>query len=116
MPVLFNQIKNFARDSVPFFLSSPLWKGRRHIPFLRFLRLQIIFASVEPLICLPWFKGLWLPISKGDSGLTGNYYLGLHEFREMAFAAQLLKPGDLFVDIGANQGSYSLIASGLCRA
>ena len=116
MTRLLNQIKSFIRFSIPIFLDHPLWEGRRHLPFLRFLRLQIIFALGETNICLPWFTGLWLPICKGDSGLTGNYYLGLHEFRDMAFTAQLLKPGDLFVDIGANLGSYSLIASGLCKA
>lgn len=116
MTRLLNQIKSFTRFSIPIFLVHPLWEGRRHLPFLRFLRLQIMFALGEANICLPWFTGLWLPICKGDSGLTGNYYLGLHEFRDMAFTAQLLKPGDLFVDIGANIGSYSFIASGLCKA
>lgn len=116
MTRLLNQIKSFTRYSIASFLVHPLWKGRRLVPFFRFLRLQIIFTLGETNICLPWFTGLWLPICKGDSGLTGNYYLGLHECRDMSFTAHLLKPGDLFVDVGANLGSYSLIASGLCKA
>ena len=59
---------------------------------------------------------LILPLRKGDTGLSGNYYFGLHDFRDMAFASYLLRTGDLFVDIGANLGSYSLIASGICGA
>lgn len=34
----------------------------------------------------------------------------------MAFLLHLLRPGDLFVDAGANIGAYSILASGVCRA
>jgi len=53
---------------------------------------------------------------KGLTGITGNIYTGLHEFYDMAFLLHFLRPGDLFFDIGANVGSYSLLASGVCRA
>ena len=46
------------------------------------------------------------------TGATGNYYCGLHEFEDMAFVANLLRPNDHFVDIGANVGSYTILASG----
>ena len=108
--------RSFFRYSVPEFLAHPLWIGHRHSPFLRFARLQAFYAFGEKHIYMPWIGELMLPIRHKDSGLTGNYYLGLHEFRDMAFAAHLLRPGDLFVDIGANLGSYSLIASGVCSA
>ena len=105
------------KHSFPFLVSHPLWReGARYKPFLRFLRLQALFAFGEREVCMPWFHGLMLPVRKGDSGLSGNYYVGLHEFRDMAFVSHFLAPGDLFVDIGANLGSYSLIASGVCGA
>ena len=50
------------------------------------------------------------------TGATGNIYCGLHEFADMAFALHLLRPDDLFLDIGANVGSYSVLASGVCGA
>jgi FkbM family methyltransferase len=50
------------------------------------------------------------------TGATGNVYCGLHEFVEMAFLLHLLRPEDLFLDIGANIGSYTILASKLCRA
>lgn len=34
----------------------------------------------------------------------------------MAFLLHLLRPGDVFVDAGANIGAYSLLASGVCGA
>jgi FkbM family methyltransferase len=50
------------------------------------------------------------------TGATGNIYCGLHEFAEMGFALHLLRPNDLFLDVGANIGSYTILAAGLCRA
>ena len=44
------------------------------------------------------------------TGATGNIYCGLHEFHEMAFFLQCLRPGDLFLDVGANIGSFSVLA------
>ncbi len=57
-----------------------------------------------------------LPIISGDTGLTGNYYFGLDEFDDMAFALHILHENEQFIDVGANLGSYSLIASGLAKA
>ena len=46
------------------------------------------------------------------TGATGNYYCGLHEFEDMSFLLHYLRPQDLFVDVGANVGSYTILASG----
>lgn len=53
---------------------------------------------------------------KGLTGITGNIYTGLHEFEDMAFLLHFLMPQDYFIDIGANVGSYTLLASGICGA
>ena len=50
------------------------------------------------------------------TGVTGNIYCGLHEFAEMGFLLHFLRPEDLFVDVGANVGSYTILASAVCRA
>ena len=113
---MISKILGFWRDSAPEFWSHPLWRNQRLSPFLRFARLQLIFALGEHKVYLKWIDDLMLPIEKGDNGLTGNYYLGLHEFTDMAFAVHLLNENDLFVDVGANLGSYSLLASGVARA
>lgn len=47
---------------------------------------------------------------RGETGLTGNVYAGLHEFEDMAFLLHFLRADDLFVDVGANAGSYSILA------
>jgi FkbM family methyltransferase len=45
------------------------------------------------------------------TGATGNWYCGLHEFEEMAFVLHLLRQGEHFADIGANVGSYTVLAA-----
>jgi FkbM family methyltransferase len=44
--------------------------------------------------------------------LTGMYCYGLADFEEMSFLLHLLRPGDLFLDAGANAGAYTVLASG----
>lgn len=58
-----------------------------------------------------WTQGCKLWLSQGLSGATGNHYCGLHEFEEMSFLLHFLRPSDLFVDVGANIGSYTILAS-----
>lgn len=49
-------------------------------------------------------------------GATGNLYVGLHDFSEMGFLLHFLRPSDLFADIGANVGTYTVLASGEVKA
>jgi FkbM family methyltransferase len=44
-------------------------------------------------------------------GITGNLYTGLYEYEGMAFLLHFLRPEDLFGDIGANMGSYTVLAA-----
>jgi FkbM family methyltransferase len=46
----------------------------------------------------------------GMAGATGNCYAGLYEFEDMALIAHVLRPGELFVDVGANIGAYTILA------
>ena len=99
---MFKSLHRFLKHSLQFLTSHPIWSGwARLLPLLRFLRLQAIYALGENEVWLPWFENLILPLRKGDAGLTGNCYVGLHECRDMPFAVHLLRDGDLFVDIGA---------------
>ena len=50
-------------------------------------------------------------VSRGMRGATGNIYCGLHEFEDMAFTMHFLLPGELFIDIGANVGVYTMLAA-----
>ena len=62
-------------------------------------------------VLVDWIEGSRVIVANGMHGMTGNIYLGLHEFADMAFAAHVLRPDDLFLDVGANVGSYTILAS-----
>ena len=113
---MISKLIRFLKYTAPLFLRHPLWRANRLAPFLRFAKLQFIFATGHNQVNIRWIEKLILPIKQGDNGLTGNYYLGLHEFEDMAFAIHILRENDSFVDVGANLGSYSLLASGASKA
>jgi FkbM family methyltransferase len=64
----------------------------------------------------PWVGGTRLLVGLGDTGLTGNLYAGLHDFSDMGYVLHCLRSGDLFVDVGANAGAYSVLACGAAGA
>ncbi|MDB4793678.1 FkbM family methyltransferase, partial [Methylacidiphilales bacterium] len=43
-------------------------------------------------------------------GLTGYWYLILPEYEEMVFLLRYLRSGDIFYDVGANAGAFSVLA------
>jgi len=65
---------------------------------------------------VPFVGGTRLLVRRGMTGATGNVYCGLHEFEDMGFVLHALRPDDLFVDIGANVGSYTVLAAGAVGA
>ncbi|MFZ0408987.1 MAG: FkbM family methyltransferase [Cyanobium sp.] len=77
----------------------------------RYLLWQVASRLLPGPIAVPWVKGSWLMLSRGLTGVTGNWYVGLHEWPDMAFVLHLLRPQDTFADIGANVGSYTVLAS-----
>jgi FkbM family methyltransferase len=75
-----------------------------------------IVSRIKTEVSIPWVSGQRLIVRRGMVGATGNIYVGLHEFADMMLPLHFLREGDLFLDIGANVGSYTVLASGVCRA
>lgn len=78
---------------------------------------KFIFWQVSNLVKPRERKVKFLPntfllAKKSRKGATGNIYLGLHEFADMGFLLHFLRKGDLFFDVGANIGSYTVLAAG----
>ncbi len=73
-------------------------------------------SRIQREVIFPWIDGQRLAVQRGMAGATGNIYVGLHEFADMMFLLHFLRKQDLFLDIGANVGSYTVLASGICRA
>ncbi|MDF9798351.1 FkbM family methyltransferase [Catalinimonas alkaloidigena] len=96
--------------------THPLAKKHKTKTFLRFLKWQIgSWLNPYPLV-FPFVENSRLLVSKGMTGATGNVYTGLHEFNDMGFLLHFLRESDVFVDIGANVGSYTVLASSVVGA
>jgi FkbM family methyltransferase len=99
-----------------FLFRHPLGKRHPIRTFLRFVIWQLqtlLFPS--KLIVKSFITPVKFYASKGLTGITGNIYSGLHEFEDMTFLLRFLRPEDIFFDVGANVGSYTLLASGVCQ-
>lgn len=99
-----------------FLLQHPLLRGRPWLAFGRFLGWQVRSRLRRRPQVYPWVGRAKLWMRSGWGGVTGNYYAGLHEFEDMAFLLHLLRPTDLFADVGANLGSYTVLARAVCGA
>lgn len=103
-------------NTLQFILDHPLNEGRRFDSLRRFAAWQIGSRLVPGPVVVDFAGGTHLLVAPGQTGATGNVYAGLHEFAEMAFVLHLLRPDDLFVDVGANIGSYTILAGGAAGA
>ncbi len=99
-------------NTLSFLLKHPLSQGRKLQTLRRFAAWQIGARLVPGPVACPFANGSWLLAQPGLTGATGNVYVGLHEFADMAFVLHVLRgEGDLFVDVGANIGSYTVLAA-----
>lgn len=58
-----------------------------------------------------WIYNIKFIVDVHDWAFARNCYLGLNEFNDSCFALHYLRKNDLFLDIGANLGHYTLLAS-----
>lgn len=99
-----------------FILNHPLNRDHRIKAIVRFIKWQIQCRINHGDSIYIWFNGLKMVVRKGETGFTGNIYCGLFEFAEMGYLIHVLRNEDLFIDIGANVGSYTILASGVTNA
>lgn len=78
---------------------------------LNFLKWQLGTAILNKEVIIPWVDDCSFIASKGDRGLTGNIYSGLMELEEMLFLLHVLPTNWQFIDVGANLGAFTLLAS-----
>jgi len=103
-------------SSLRFVVRHPLNRGRSVRALLGWLRWQVGSRLAPGAVLVDFVDDAVLRVEPGMTGATGNVYTGLHEFEDMAFLLHLLRPGDLFVDVGANVGSYTVLASAVAGA
>jgi FkbM family methyltransferase len=96
---------------IQFIIRHPLNQKNKRKALLRFMNWQLSHIFNPYPIIYPYTSKCRLIIKKGMAGATGNLYCGLHEYQDMFLLLHLLRPKDLFVDIGANIGSYSMLSA-----
>jgi FkbM family methyltransferase len=87
------------------------WKAVRN-----FCVAQVAVRLVPGDACVAFPNQTRLLISPRMKGAAHFISPGLCEFDEMCFVAHFLRPGDLFADVGANVGAYTVLASGVAGA
>lgn len=102
------------RSTLTYITNHPLNKDQKVRAVRRFFSWQLVSRLLGYSFIYPWTKRSRLIIRKGMTGATGNYYCGLHDFNDMSFLLHFLRKGDLFVDVGANVGSYTVLAAAHC--
>ena len=98
-----------------FFCNHPLTRDAQIGAWVRFAAWQLR-SRIQNEVVIPWISGQRLAVRRGMTGATGNIYAGLHEFADMILLLHFLREGDHFLDIGANVGSYTVLAAGVRRA
>jgi FkbM family methyltransferase len=87
--------------------------GNRHQrarSLVNYFKWQVGSRLLPGQVIFPWVNGARIIVQRGDTGVTGNLYCGLHDFADMGYLLHVLSPADLFVDVGANLGSYTVLA------
>ena len=99
-------------SSLSFVLGHPLNRGGRVRALGRVLRWQVASRLGAGAPSVPFVNATRLLVKAGMTGASGNWYCGLHEHDDMGFALHFLRASDCFFDIGANVGSYTVLAAG----
>jgi len=95
-----------------FLLSHPISKRNKVAAFYRFFSWQLRSRLFKKPVAYSFVNQSKLLVYPGMTGATGNIYAGIHEFYDMSFVLHALRSSDVFVDVGANIGSYTVLAGG----
>lgn len=96
--------------------TAPINREHKLAALWRYAKWQVGSRLVPGKVLVDWIDGVQLIAGAGERGLTGNVCNGLHEFEDMAYVLHALDGDDWFVDVGANAGSYTLLACGVAGA
>ena len=94
-----------------FVWNHPLNGQHRWAAIKRVLCWQVASRLMAGPIAFPFVEASKLFAVRGMTGATGNWYCGLHEVEDMAFVLHALLENEHFLDVGANIGSYTVLAA-----
>lgn len=101
---------------IKYIINHPIGKKNKYQTLLRFFKWQFFSLIYNYQIIFSYINNSKLIVKKSLHSATANMYVGLQEFDEMGFTLHLLNKKDVFFDIGANIGIYTILASKIRRA
>lgn len=97
-------------------VNHPINKNRKIGAFIDYFRWNIGRRLLSADYIFPLANDSSIILSNRQNYATLSYLCALWDFEEMLFLTHLLRPGDLFADIGANVGGYTVLASAVAGA
>ncbi|HLX96490.1 MAG TPA: FkbM family methyltransferase [Verrucomicrobiae bacterium] len=94
----------------------PLNRRRKFKAVMEYGFIQVAARLVPGDICVEFPNHTHLLVSPKMKGAAHYIAPRLCEFEEMSFVAHFLQPGRIFVDVGANVGAFTILATGVAGA
>ena len=101
-------------NSIKFIINHPLVKNNKLKAIFRYVFFNLVYRPFEIPKNIPFAGDTLLKIQTGLG--VANYYTYLADYKEMLFLIHYLSSEDIFIDIGANIGAYSIISGGIIGA
>lgn len=93
-----------------FISAHPLNENRKLRALARWVAWQVSHRRGRTTREIPFVNGSRFCVTAHSPATTAALYVGLPDFEEMAFLLHLLRKEDLFVDLGANAGVWTVLA------
>ena len=97
-------------------VSHPLNRRRPVRAALRYVAWQLRSRTLSSQTVISYVDDTRLLVRRGWYAGSHALYTGLCDASEMSLALHMLRPGDLFVDVGANEGTWTVFTSGAAGA
>ena len=102
--------------ALQFVAGHPQNRGRKFRAVIEYGFIQVAARLVPGDVCLEFPNHTRLMVSPHMKGAAHFITPRLCEFDEMAFVMHFLRAGEMFADVGANVGAFTVLAAGVTGA
>jgi FkbM family methyltransferase len=108
-----DRLQTFRKHKLRWVFEHPLTADAPWSAVNRYLRWKIASTIARSSVVVPYVNETKLVVDTSMSTASFTIFFGLGEFEDMSFVLHMLTDEDLFGDVGANIGLYSVLASGV---
>lgn len=102
--------------ALQFVANHPVNRGRKFRAIAEYGFIQVAARLVPGDVCLEFPNRTRLMVSPHMKGAAHFIAPRLCEFDDMSFVMHFLRPGEMFADVGANVGAFTVLAAGVAGA